>query len=106
MGFLDLFKGVDINEGVQAFKETKNALLLDVRTPEEYKDGHIEGSVNLPLQSISNIKSMSIGKDRPIFVHCLSGSRSSQATAKLKKLGYANVTNIGGISAYRGKVVR
>ena len=45
-------------------------------------------------------------KATPIFVHCLSGARSRQAAAILKQMGYTNVKNIGGISAYAGKVER
>ena len=45
-------------------------------------------------------------KGTPIFVHCLSGARSRQATAILQQMGYTNVKNIGGISSYAGKVER
>ena len=47
MGFFDLFKKTDINEGVVAYKNTKNAVLLDVRSAEEYAQGHIPGSRNI-----------------------------------------------------------
>ena len=52
MGFFDLFKHTDINQGVAQFQQTSNAMLVDVRTPEEYRDGHIPGSINLPSRSI------------------------------------------------------
>jgi len=45
-------------------------------------------------------------KDAPLFVHCLSGARSRQAATVLKQMGYTNVTNIGGIADYHGKVER
>ena len=45
-------------------------------------------------------------KATPIFVHCLSGARSRQASAILQQMGYTNVKNIGGISTYAGKVER
>jgi phage shock protein E len=44
--------------------------------------------------------------DKPVFVHCLSGGRSAQATSILKSMGYKNVENIGGISSFRGEIVR
>ena len=50
MSLLNMFKRTDINDGVDEFRNTPNAVLLDVRTKEEYKDGHIEGSINIPLQ--------------------------------------------------------
>ncbi len=106
MGFLDFLKAPDINRGVEEFKTTDRAVLLDVRTPGEYREGHIPGSKNIPLQTLDEAQEIIENKDTPIFVHCLSGGRSRQATAILQQMGYSNVKNIGGISAYRGKVER
>ena len=106
MGFFDFLKGPDINQGVKEYRVTDGAVLLDVRTPDEYRQGHIPGSKNVPLQSIDKVTVMIDNKATPIFVHCLSGARSCQATAILKQMGYTNVKNIGGISAYAGKVER
>ena len=85
-------------EGIAQANSTKGALLLDVRTPQEYGAGHIPGSVNLPLDRIETIKA---DKAQPLFVYCLSGARSSQATAYLARQGYT-VTNNGGNYGYRG----
>ena len=52
MGLFDFFKGPDINQGVKEYRESKGGILLDVRTPQEYKVGHIAGSRNIPLQNI------------------------------------------------------
>ena len=53
MGFFDFLHGPDINQGVEEYGGLEGAVLLDVRTPQEYRDGHIPGSVNVPLQSLS-----------------------------------------------------
>jgi len=106
MGFFDFLKQPDINEGVKQYKATSGAMLLDVRTPKEYAEGHIPESRNIPLQTISSAAGIANNKDTPLFVHCLSGARSRQATEILKQLGYTNVTNIGGIANYSGKVVQ
>ena len=106
MRFFDFLKGPDINQGVKEYSTTDDAVLLDVRTPDEYRQGHIPGSKNVPLQSISKVAGMIDNKSTTIFVHCLSGARSRQAAAILKQMGYTNVKNIGGISAYAGKVER
>ncbi|MCI7606722.1 MAG: rhodanese-like domain-containing protein [Spirochaetales bacterium] len=106
MGFFDFLKGPDINEGVKEYRETNGAVLIDVRTPEEYREGHIPESMNIPLQSINKVTRIIDDKSTPIFVHCLSGARSRQATNILKQLGYTNVKNIGGISSYKGKIER
>ena len=106
MSLLNIFKRADINVGVDEFRNTPNAVLIDVRTKEEYKDGHIEGSINIPLQNIYSVQTVITDLDKPIFVHCLSGGRSAQATSVLKSMGYRNVENIGGISSFRGEIVR
>lgn len=104
MGLFNFFNLPDINKGVEDFNSTPNAVLLDVRTEEEYSGGHIPKSVNVPLHKINNISVYIKNKNTPIFVHCLSGARSAQAAAALGRMGYTDVRNIGGISSYRGKV--
>ncbi len=106
MGLFAMLHTPDINAGVKEFRKTEGAVLLDVRTAEEYREGHIEGSINLPLDRIAKIKEIVADRSTPLFVHCYSGSRSGQAVAFLRKIGYNNVKNIGGIGNYTGKVVR
>ncbi len=104
MGFFDFLRGADINQGVEEWKNTPGAVLLDVRTVDEYRKGHIPGSINIPVDEISKAVARVPQKTTPLFVHCLSGSRSSRAVQYLKQQGYTDVKNIGGISSYRGKV--
>lgn len=107
MGLFNFFRNTaDINTGVAEYETNVGAVLLDVRTSEEYRDGHIDGSVNIPLDRISSIENTVKDKSTPLYVHCLSGGRSGQAVSYLKQMGYTNVKNIGGISSYRGKVVK
>ncbi len=106
MGFFDLFKQPDINQGVADFRKAPDALLLDVRSPEEYREGHIPGSQNLPLQLVEKLPSVMADKEKELFVYCRSGARSRQAVEILKRMGYSNAYNIGGIAAYRGEVER
>ena len=106
MRFFDFLKGPDINQGVKEYSTTDSAVLLDVRTPDEYRQGHIPGSKNVPLQSISKVAGMIDNKSTPIFVYCLGGVRSRQAAAILQQMGYTNVKDIGGIAAYSGKMER
>ena len=102
MGFFTMT--ADINKGVEECRATPGAILLDVRTPEEYKEGHIPGSVSIPLAALPARYNELGALDTPLFVHCLSGGRSGQAVSFLKSAGYTNVKNIGGINAWRGKV--
>ena len=106
MGFFDFLKGPDINQGVKEYSVTDGAVLLDVRPPDEYWQGHIPGSKNVPFQSISKVAGMIDNKSTPIFVYCLGGVRSRQAAAILQQMGYTNVKDIGGIAAYSGKMER
>ena len=106
MSIFDFFKQPDINKGLKEYAEKENAVLLDVRTPQDYREGHIPGSKNVPLQTIDKVTSITENKDTALFVYCYSGARSRQATAMLQHMGYTNVQNIGGIAAYHGKVER
>ena len=107
MGMFNFLRNTaDINTGVAEYETNDGAVLIDVRTAEEYRDGHIDGSVNIPLDRISSIENTVKDKSTPLYVHCLSGGRSGQAVSYLKQMGYTNVKNIGGISSYRGKVVK
>lgn len=96
----------DINTGVAEYETNVGAVLLDVRTAEEYNDGHIDGNINIPLDKISSVENTVKDKSTPLYVYCLSGGRSGQAVSYLKQIGYINAKNIGGISSYRGKVVK
>ena len=106
MGLFDLFKKADINEGYREYRKQKRAMLIDVRDREEYAAGHLQGARNIPLSSIEKAGSAIHDKDMPLFVYCVSGSRSRKAAAALKKAGYTNVTNIGGIQDYSGRLVK
>ena len=92
----------DINEKVKDYQSVPGAVLLDVRTPQEYREGRIPGSKNIPLLSIRQVEDIIEDKAIPLFVYCYSGERSKKGARVLKKMGYENVENIGGIVAYRG----
>ena len=104
MGWMNFFKTPDIMQGINEYRHTHGAILLDVRTPGEYHQGHIPGSKNVPLSSLDLVSHFTEHLDAPLFVYCHSGARSRQATNILQRMGYRNVKNIGGIAAYKGKV--
>lgn len=104
MGFFDFLKGPDIGQGVKDYQATPGAVLLDVRTPQEYREGHIPSSKNVPLQALDKVASLVNQQDTPLFIYCHSGARSSRAVGALRRMGYTDVKNIGGIAAYTGKV--
>jgi len=104
MDWFGFLKAQDIHKGLEEYDMTPDALLLDVRMPSEYRQGHIPGSFNIPLQMLDNIDGFAENKNTPLFVYCLSGARSRRAVDELKQMGYTRVKNLGGISGYRGKV--
>jgi phage shock protein E len=81
----------------------KGAQIIDVRTPDEFRGGHIKGSVNIPLdrlqQNLAKIK-----KDKPVITCCASGMRSASAKSILQTNGYAEVINGGGWSGLQSKL--
>lgn len=91
-----------MDAGVESYRNTPGAVLLDVRTPDEYRGGHIPGSVNIPLDDIRTVLDRIPDRAVPLFIHCRSGLRSGKAALALKSFGYKNVTNIGGILDYYG----
>lgn len=72
-------------------------VLLDVRTVEEFKSGHIRNSINIPHEILlSNIDLVSEYNDEPLVVYCRSGKRASLVIEALKKHGFTNVVDIEG----------
>ena len=101
------FNRPDIHQGLQEFRTTLGALLLDVRTPEEFAAGHIPGAVNLPNEAIGSEEiALLPDKGQHILVYCRSGNRSKQASEKLAALGYGNITEFGGILDWPGETIK
>lgn len=76
---------------------TAEGIIIDVRTPREFKNGHIAGAVNLPLEEMrSRLEELEAFRDRPVFTYCLTGIRSYYALRLLKHKGFARVFNLAG----------
>jgi len=75
---------------------------IDVRTPEEYAEGHIQGARLIPLQELAE-RMAEVPKNRRVYLYCRSGKRSAAAANILVKAGFTNIENIeGGINAWKG----
>jgi len=92
----------NINRGLEEYRSSPGAILVDVREADEFATGHIPGAMSAPLSTISNT---TLPMDAPLFLYCLRGSRSKRAAGILKKMGYT-VKSIGGISGYKGTIER
>ncbi len=87
---LGLGPKVNLGELIQ-----NGAVIVDVRSRGEYQGGHVKGSVNIPLDQLSQIKQKVKNKDQAIITCCASGMRSASAKGILRSQGYTNVHNGG-----------
>ena len=103
---MNTFKSVTMEEGLKLMASDKDFILLDVRTLEEYADGHIPGALQLTNETFTKQDAENLLKDKTqtIYVYCRSGRRSKQSSQKLVDFGYTNVIEIGGILDYSGVV--
>lgn len=92
-------------EFLEKISKTKNAVIVDVRTPDEFQKGHIKNAFNLNIKSNEFDKQLAtLDKKQPTFVYCLSGGRSSGAVDKMVKAGFTNITEMpGGMMEWRAK---
>ena len=103
----DTYKSINMDEAFKMMNDINDYIILDVRTYEEYKDGHIPNSINYPNEDIDDkILNVLPNKDQYIFVYCRSGNRSKQASEKLFNMGYKNTIEFGGINSYKGEIVK
>lgn len=84
----------------------QSKVVIDVRTPEEFASGHIEGAINIPYDTIApNLPALAkIGKDESILLYCRSGRRSAIAMQSLAQLGYRKLQNGGGLDALATRI--
>ena len=99
------YRQISMDEAVKMMKDEKNYIILDVRRPDEYADGHIPGAINVPNEEIGTAEIAKLpDKSQLILVYCRSGRRSKEASEKLVKLGYTNIVEFGGIQDYEGEI--
>lgn len=92
------YKKISAKQAKEMMDNKDYDIILDVRTPEEFAEGFIEGAVNLPLDRIEqDAESIIDSTDSTILLYCRSGNRSAQAGKLLKSLGYTKVYDFGGI---------
>lgn len=82
----------------------KGAIILDVRSKNEYAGGHIQGSINIPVDVLKNNINQLKDKNKTIITCCASGMRSASAKSILKIHGYSDVHNGGGWSSLKNKI--
>lgn len=101
LGVSDPSSEVTPKEAFERLKTSKIIQLMDVRSPEEYRQFRITGSKLIPLHELGN-RLREIDKIKPVLLYCHSGARSGMALSLLKGKGYTQIAHIsGGISAWK-----
>lgn len=100
------YRQISMDEAVTMMEEESGYIILDVRTPEEFRERHIPNAINIPNETIGSEDIQELPeKDQLILVYCRSGNRSKQASGKLAELGYTNIVEIGGINDWTGDTI-
>jgi rhodanese-related sulfurtransferase len=83
-----------------------NVIVLDVRTADEYQEGHVSGAINIDVQSDDfDQKVQLLNKENPVYIYCRSGKRSQKAGAILQNLGFTKIYDLeGGILSWQGEL--
>ena len=108
MGYYEDLPVLDINDGLEDAAFFDNSIVIDVRTPEEYREGHVPGALNIEAELCVRTNQAFIEEQLPdksarVFMYCESGARSGMAAASLRLMGY-RAENIGGFDGYTGPV--
>jgi len=91
------FRNGDITIQEAQNKVSQGAILIDVRSNQEYKEGHLRGAINIPdFEIINRVQSEIPKKNQSIILYCQYGGRSKNSMDLMKKLGYTNVYNLYG----------
>ena len=99
------YRQISMDEAVKMMRDEKDYIILDVRRPDEFTEGHIPGAINVPNEEIGTTEIAELpDKSQLILVYCRSGRRSKEASEKLVKLGYTNIVEFGGIQDYEGEI--
>ncbi|MBO7163630.1 MAG: rhodanese-like domain-containing protein [Spirochaetaceae bacterium] len=100
-----VFSQGTMQELAQRLQTEKDFILLDVRTHEEFEEGHIPGAICIPNEMIAGEAATKLpNKDQLIFVYCHSGMRSMMSANFLANQGYTNVVECGGIVDWKGRL--
>lgn len=84
---------------IDIIKTYDDYMIIDVRTPDEYNESHLDKAINIEYQNIvSVLEEKHISKDTPIIVYCRSGGRSGQAFESLKQAGFTHIYDLGAMS--------
>ncbi len=100
------YNKISQDEAMQMMQEQTDYLIVDVRRPDEFAEGHIAGAINVPNEEITDeMPELLPDKEQILLIYCRSGNRSKEASQKLAEIGYTNVYEFGGINTWEGEIV-
>lgn len=104
-GMVNSYKQISQEEAAQMMEENDGHVIVDVRTQEEYDEGHIPGAICIPNEEITDTKPELLPDvDQVILIYCRSGRRSKEAAEKLFNMGYTHIYEFGGIIDWTGEI--
>ena len=99
------YVSITMEDAKENFAEKGDYIILDVRTAEEFAEGHIPGAINIANEDILETEPVELpDKEQVIYIYCRSGNRSKQAAEKLALMGYTNIIEFGGIIDWTGEL--
>ena len=100
------YNKISQDEAMQMMQEQTDYLIVDVRRPDEFAEGHIAGAINVPNEEITDeMPELLPDKEQILLIYCRSGNRSKEASQKLAEIGYTKVYEFGGINTWEGDIV-
>ena len=100
------YEQISQEEAMQMMQAQSDYLIVDVRRPDEFAEGHIKDAINVPNEDITDgMPELLPDKDQLLLIYCRSGNRSKEASRKLVDIGYTNVYEFGGINTWEGEIV-
>lgn len=99
-------KQLTVNEGINRSRTESNAYLIDIRSKEDFKSGHVKGAINIPLNRLDLIENRIQDKNAHLYLVGSYSSRPQKAKKALKKMGYKNITLSGCMEEHYGILAR
>jgi len=101
------YQRITADEAQVLMQKERDYLILDVRSPEEYAEGHIPHAINIPMEQFGEDPPKELpDRNQTIFVYCVKGIRSMNVANRLAHMGYKNIVEMGGIQDWHGEIVK
>lgn len=101
------YRRITPDEAQVLMKQEQDYLILDVRSPEEYAQGHIPHAINIPMERVGDEPPKELpDRNQMIFVYCVKGIQSMNVANRLAHMGYKNIVEMGGLQDWNGELVK